>query len=166
MRNLIIAVSALSLAACNQSAPVELTEDQLAICEAIGDEITLLQKRHSTELGEAIFMNQMRAQGRLDDPNLDPTALAQFSLLHFEARLGNMLSVLDANGCEMPTEPVDGRIYSQAAGACLQARASGAANVEAACETDDWEPNETAEDDASDDSEGAADAEASEEASE
>lgn len=146
----VIGLTALGLTACNQSATTELTEEQIAICDGLGEDLVNLQKRASGELGEAIMLNQMQAQGALDNPNIDPTALAQFSVVHYEARLGNMLTLLQANGCEMPTEPVDGRIYSQAAGACLQARATGQGDVASLCEQDNWEPNEDVEGDATD----------------
>ncbi|WP_271078138.1 hypothetical protein [Aurantiacibacter sp. MUD61] len=133
---------ALGLSACNQNAEAELTEEQIAVCDGLQENLVDLQKRASGELGEAVMLNQMRAQGALENPNIDPTALAQFSLVHYEARLGNMLTLLEANGCDMPTEPVDGRIYSRAAGACLQARANGQGDVASLCERDNWEPNE------------------------
>ena len=137
----LLGLAGFGLSAC-QDSDQPLTEEQASICDSLNESIVELQKRHSAELGEAILMNQMRSQGQLDNPNLDPTALAQFSLLHYEARLGNALSLLEGNGCELPTEPVEGVAYSQAAGACLQARASGAANVETACNQDDWQEND------------------------
>ncbi|APE28457.1 hypothetical protein [Aurantiacibacter gangjinensis] len=136
----LLGLAGLGLAAC-QDTDQPLTEESAAICDSINDSITELQKRHSSELGEAVLMNQMRSQGQLPDENLDPAALAQFALLHYEAQLSNMLLILDGNGCALPTEPVDGRIYSQAAGRCLQARASGIGDVEAACNRESWEPN-------------------------
>ncbi|MBH5322331.1 hypothetical protein [Aurantiacibacter sediminis] len=137
-----LGITALGLAACNQNTETELTEEQIAVCDGLQENLVDLQKRASGELGEAVMLNQMRAQGALENPNIDPTALAQFSLVHYEARLGNMLTLLEANGCDMPTEPVDGRIYSRAAGACLQARANGQADAVSLCEQDNWEPNE------------------------
>ncbi len=138
----VIGLVTLGVAACSPNTAPELTEEQIAVCEGLQEDLVKLQKRASGELGEAVMLNQMRAQGALDNPNIDPTALAQFSVVHYEARLSNMLALLQGNGCEMPTEPVDGRLYSQAAGACLQARASGQGDVATLCEQDNWEPNE------------------------
>ena len=141
-------LAALALSACNQAGEPELTEEQVAICDSLQEDLVALQKRASGELGEAIMLNQMRAQGALDNPDIDPTALAQFSVVHYEARLSNMLTLLEANGCDMPTEPVDGRVYSQAAGACLQARATGQGDIATLCEQDNWQANEETPDDA------------------
>ena len=146
-----LGLPALALTACNQAGEPALTDEQIAVCESLQEDLVSLQKRASGELGEAVMLNQMRAQGALDNPDIDPTALAQFSVVHYEARLANMLTLLEANGCDMPTEPVDGRLYSQAAGACLQARASGNPEAVNLCEQDNWEPNESEDDDTAQD---------------
>lgn len=141
-----------ALAACNQQ-DSEPTAEELAVCESLADDITDLQKRHSAELNEAVLMRQMQAQGQLDPAAGDPGDMARFSMLQYEARLNNVLVMMQGHGCDLPTEPVDGVIYSQAAGRCLQARASGSAEAEALCDHENWEPNPgTGEDAATDDS--------------
>ncbi len=128
------------LSACNQAEP-EPTAEELAVCEGLQDSITELQKRHSAELNEAVLMRQMQQQGQLDPAAGDPGDMARFSMLQYEARLNNVLVMMQGHGCDLPTEPVEGVIYSQAAGRCLQARASGSAEAEALCEMENWEPN-------------------------
>lgn len=134
------------LSACNQQ-EAELTEAEVAVCDGLGDSIAELQKRNSGELAEAVLMNQMRAQGQLDAAAGDPADVARFSMLHYQAQLGNVLTLMQGNGCDLPTEPIDGAVYSQAAGACLQARVSGNPAAEGLCDTDSWEANPAAEDD-------------------
>ena len=144
----IVAVAALT--ACNAQ-DAELTADELAVCEGLGDSIAELQKRNSGELAEAVLMNQMRAQGQLDAAAGDPADVARFSMLHYQAQLGNVLTLMEGNGCDLPTEPIEGGVYSQAAGACLQARVSGNPAAEGLCDTDSWEANPETDDDAGDD---------------
>lgn len=129
-----------ALSACNQQ-EAELTAEEVAVCEGLEDAIGDLQKRNSGELAEAVLMSQMRAQGQLDPAAGDPADAARFSMLHYQAQLGNVLTLMQANGCDLPTEPVEGVIYSQAAGRCLQARASGNADVESLCDTENWAAN-------------------------
>ncbi|MEL1250565.1 hypothetical protein [Aurantiacibacter gilvus] len=151
------------LTACNQT-EAEPTAEELAVCEGLDDAITTLQKRHSAELNEAVLMRQMQAQGQLDPAAGDPGDMARFSMLQYEARLNNVLVMMQGHGCDLPTEPVEGVIYSQAAGRCLQARASGSAEAASLCEMEDWEPNpgsggDSEDSDDGDDSETDADAE-------
>lgn len=146
MKNLFPLAAIAALAACNQSQDAEPTPEEVAICEAFDANIVDLQKRHSAELGEAILMSQMRAQGRLDPAAGDPGELARFSMLQFEARLNNLFALMESNGCDLPTEPVEGVVYSQAASRCLQARASGdEEGAVGACNRENWQPNPPAE---------------------
>lgn len=148
------------LSACNQ-AEAEPTAEELAVCEGLDDAITDLQKRHSAELNEAVLMRQMQQQGQLDPAAGDPGDMARFSMLQYEARLNNVLVMMQGHGCDLPAEPVEGVVFSQAAGRCLQARASGSAESEALCDMENWQPNPGsggASDDG-DDSESNADAE-------
>lgn len=137
----VLPIAALAvLTACNQT-EAEPTAEEIAVCEGFDDAISDLQKRHSAELNEAVLMRQMQAQGQLDPAAGDPGDMVRFSMLQYEARLNNVLVMMQGHGCDLPTEPVEGVIYSQAAGRCLQARASGSAEAEALCDMENWQPN-------------------------